>query len=122
MICIGALILLHARMGGYIKELGINVIAVLILMITVFSWWHVNQLETGLHSYGFTSGIMFWLFIVYAIESAVMTIGISCCFFRFPDRKIPASRISDLVFPVSFFLLAFIFMIVFVNLAILNKG
>tara|TARA_B110000014_G_C20126556_1_gene600742 strand:- start:1269 stop:3383 length:2115 start_codon:yes stop_codon:yes gene_type:complete len=121
MICIGALILLHARMGGYIKELGINVIAVLILMITVFSWWHVNQLETGLHSYGFTSGIMFWLFIVYAIESAVMTIGISCCFFRFPDRKIPLAGYR-LVFPVSFFLLAFIFMIVFVNLAILNKG
>ncbi|NCG27246.1 MAG: hypothetical protein GWP42_06870 [Verrucomicrobiales bacterium] len=121
MICIGALILLHARMGGYIKELGINVIAVLILMITVFSWWHVNQLETGLHSYGFTSGIMFWLFIVYAIESAVMTIGISCCFFRFPDRKIPLTGYR-LVFPVSFFLLAFIFMIVFVNLAILNKG
>ncbi|NRB45719.1 MAG: cytochrome c biogenesis protein CcsA [Verrucomicrobiales bacterium] len=121
MICIGAIILLHARMGGYIKELGINVMAVLILMITVFSWWHVNQLETGLHSYGFTSGIMFWLFIVYAIESAVMALGLSCYFFRFPERKarIAAYRLglAD-VFPVSFFLLAFCFTIIFVKLAL----
>ena len=125
MICIGALILLHARMGGYIKELGINVIAVLILMITVFSWWHVNQLETGLHSYGFTSGIMFWLFIVYAIESAVITMGISCSIFRVPERKarLAAYRLSlsDL-FPLAFFLLAFIFTIVFVNLAKISTG
>ncbi|MBA71641.1 MAG: hypothetical protein CMO73_03105 [Verrucomicrobiales bacterium] len=125
MICIGALILLHARMGGYIKQLGINVLAVLILMITVFSWWHVNQLETGLHSYGFTSGIMFWLFIVYAIESAVMTIGLSCSFLRVPERMARLARyrfkFAD-VFPVSFFLLAFIFTIVFVKLALMNKG
>jgi ABC-type transport system involved in cytochrome c biogenesis permease subunit len=119
MICIGAIILLHARMGGYIKELGINIMAVLILMITVFSWWHVNQLETGLHSYGFTSGIMFWLFIVYAIESAVMTLGLSCCFFRFPERKGQLRGVRT-VFSVSFFLLAFIFTIVFVNLAVLT--
>ena len=123
MICIGALILLHARMGGYIKELGINVLAVLILMITVFSWWHVNQLETGLHSYGFTSGIMFWLFIVYGIESAVISLGISCHFFRFPQRKkTQTAHLKNTVFPVSFFLLAFIFTIVFVNLALMNKG
>ncbi|MEO1861369.1 MAG: cytochrome c biogenesis protein CcsA [Verrucomicrobiales bacterium] len=119
MICIGAIILLHAKMGGYIKELGINVMAVLILMITVFSWWHVNQLETGLHSYGFTSGIMFWLFIVYAIESAVMSLGLSCCFFRFPERKGQLGGVRT-VFSVSFFLLAFIFTIVFVNLALLT--
>jgi ABC-type transport system involved in cytochrome c biogenesis permease subunit len=119
MICIGAIILLHARMGGYIKELGINIMAVLILMITVFSWWHVNQLETGLHSYGFTSGIMFWLFIVYAIESAVMTLGLSCSFFRFPERKGQLGGVRT-VFSVSFFLLAFIFTIVFVNLAVLT--
>ena len=121
MICIGAIILLHARMGGYIKELGINVMAVLILMITVFSWWHVNQLETGLHSYGFTSGIMFWLFIVYAIECAVMTIGISCSFLRSPERKARLAGYKfglDDVFPVSFFLLAFCFTIIFVTLAL----
>jgi len=121
MICIGALILLHARMGGYIKELGINLMAVLILMITVFSWWHVNQLETGLHSYGFTSGIMFWLFIVYAVECAVITIGISCSFLRFPERKarLVTKRfiLADL-FPVSFFLLAFCFTVIFAKLAL----
>ena len=110
MICLGALIMLHARMGGYIKDLGMNVIAVLILVITVFSWWHVNQLETGLHSYGFTSGIMRWLYIVYAIECAVITVGLSC--YRSSKKgffHLPAA--------VSFFLLAFIFTVAFVTMA-----
>ena len=111
MICLGALIMLHARMGGYIKDLGMNIIAVVILVITVFSWWHVNQLETGLHSYGFTSGIMFWLYIVYAIECAVITVGLSCYsrskkgFFNTP-------------LAISFFLLAFVFTVAFVTLAV----
>jgi hypothetical protein len=113
MICLGALIMLHARMGGYIKDLGMNIIAVLILVITVFSWWHVNQLETGLHSYGFTSGIMFWLYVVYAIECGVMAIGISCYNFR---RK----NIFNSVAFISLFLLAFIFAVTFITLAANN--
>ncbi len=75
MICLGGLILLHARMGGYIRDLGISMCAVLIGIITIFSWWHVNQLETGLHSYGFTSGIMFWILLSYGIEGAVLALG-----------------------------------------------
>jgi len=110
MICLGALIMLHARMGGYIKDLGMNIIAVVILVITVFSWWHVNQLETGLHSYGFTSGIMFWLYIVYAIECAFITIGLSC-------YRINKKSLFNKPLAISFFLLAFIFTITFVTLA-----
>ena len=113
MICLGALIMLHARMGGYIKDLGMNIIAVLILVITVFSWWHVNQLETGLHSYGFTSGIMFWLYVVYAIECGVMAIGISCYNFK---RK---NAFNSVAF-ISLFLLAFIFAVTFMTLAVNN--
>ena len=113
MICLGALIMLHARMGGYIKDLGMNIIAVLILIITVFSWWHVNQLETGLHSYGFTSGIMFWLYVVYAIECGVMAIGISC--YR-SKRKTVFNSVAF----ISFFLLAFIFSVTFITLAVNN--
>lgn len=111
MICLGALIMLHARMGGYIKDLGMNIIAVVILVITVFSWWHVNQLETGLHSYGFTSGIMFWLYVVYAIECAVITVGLSC---YSPSRK----GFLNTPMAISFFLLAFVFTIAFVTLAV----
>jgi len=58
MICLGGILLLHARMGGYIRDLGISMFAVFIATITVFSWWHVNQLETGLHSYGFTPPVL----------------------------------------------------------------
>ena len=111
MICLGALIMLHARMGGYIKDLGMNIIAVVILVITVFSWWHVNQLETGLHSYGFTSGIMFWLYVVYAIECAVITVGLSC---YSPSKK----GFLNTPMAISFFLLAFVFTVAFVTLAV----
>ena len=111
MICLGALIMLHARMGGYIKDLGMNVIGFLILVITVlFLGGMLTNSETGLHSYGFTSGIMRWLYIVYAIECAVITVGLSC--YRSSKKgffHVPAA--------VSFFLLAFIFTVAFVTMA-----
>jgi len=34
-------------------------------------WWHVKQLDTGLHSYGSAPGILRKLFTFYGIESAV---------------------------------------------------
>ena len=81
MICLGALALLHARMGGFIRDLGVCMAAVFILMITFFSWWHVNELGVGLHSYGFTSGVMFWLTLTYITESIVIGFGV-WVFFR----------------------------------------
>ncbi|MCP4849651.1 MAG: cytochrome c biogenesis protein CcsA [Verrucomicrobiaceae bacterium] len=84
MICIGILVMLHARMGGLIKDLGISMFAVFVSIITVFSWWHVNQLETGLHSYGFTDGIMFWLYLTYGIEFSVIALGVIAHFGIFP--------------------------------------
>ena len=84
MICIGILVMLHARMGGLIKDLGVSIMAVLVGIITVFSWWHVNQLETGLHSYGFTDGIMFWLYLTYGIEFSVIALGFIAYFGIFP--------------------------------------
>jgi ABC-type transport system involved in cytochrome c biogenesis permease subunit len=87
MICIGILVMLHARMGGLIKDLGISMVAVFVGIITVFSWWHVNQLETGLHSYGFTDGIMFWLYLVYGIEFSVIALGVLAFFNPFGRRQ-----------------------------------
>ena len=37
----------------------------------VFAWWGVNQLNVGLHSYGFTSGI-FWVLVGVGIAEAVV--------------------------------------------------
>ncbi|MBI2434254.1 MAG: hypothetical protein HYV26_15465, partial [Candidatus Hydrogenedentes bacterium] len=41
-----------------------------------FSWWGVNLLGVGLHSYGFTSGIMNMLMIYWIAECAVIALGI----------------------------------------------
>ena len=67
LIVLWCLIILHARMGGYLKEWGLHIASVLGAIVVAFSWWGVNLLGTGLHSYGFTEGIggavkMFYLF------------------------------------------------------------
>jgi len=75
MIVLWQLAILHWRMGGYIKDFGLAMTAVFNAIIVAFSWFGVNLLGVGLHSYGFTSGIALALTIFYAIESAVLFIA-----------------------------------------------
>ncbi|MES2439267.1 MAG: cytochrome c biogenesis protein CcsA [Verrucomicrobiota bacterium] len=56
LIVLWTLAILHARLGGYIKEWGLHFAAVFTGAVVTFSWWHVNFLNTGLHNYGFTAG------------------------------------------------------------------
>ncbi len=56
LIVLWTLAILHARLGGYIKEWGIHFAAVFTAIVVTFSWWHVNFLGVGLHNYGFTAG------------------------------------------------------------------
>jgi ABC-type transport system involved in cytochrome c biogenesis permease subunit len=46
-------IILHARWGGYARERGIMAMAIFGNVITSLSWFGVNMLGIGLHSYGF---------------------------------------------------------------------
>jgi ABC-type transport system involved in cytochrome c biogenesis permease subunit len=46
-------ITLHARWGGYIRERGLALMTVFGNIITSLSWFGVNMLGVGLHSYGF---------------------------------------------------------------------
>jgi ABC-type transport system involved in cytochrome c biogenesis permease subunit len=46
-------IILHARWGGYARDRGIAMMAVFGNVITSLSWFGVNMLGIGLHSYGF---------------------------------------------------------------------
>ena len=75
MIILGELAILHARMGRYIRELGICMSAIAIGGIVAFSWWGVNLLGVGLHSYGWTSGVFNALIIYYGLELTVLLIG-----------------------------------------------
>jgi len=54
-------LILHARWGGMIKERGLMAMAVFGNIITSFSWFGVNMLGIGLHSYGFMDKAFPWL-------------------------------------------------------------
>ena len=53
---IPSLIILHCRLAGWMKGWGIHLMSILGGSVVVFSWWGVNMLEVGLHSYGFIKG------------------------------------------------------------------
>ncbi|MCC6699207.1 MAG: cytochrome c biogenesis protein CcsA [Candidatus Hydrogenedentes bacterium] len=82
MIVLWELAILHARMGGYIRDLGLAVSSVFCGMIVAFSWWGVNLLGVGLHSYGFTSGIMQSLVVFWGLETVVMLAGLYVWFLQ----------------------------------------
>ena len=63
MIVLWTLAILHARIGGIIKDWGIHLASIFTACIIAFSWWHVNFLGVGLHNYGFTAGKnTIWIF------------------------------------------------------------
>lgn len=75
MIVLWALVILHARLGGYIKEWGLHVASMFTAVVVTFSWWHVNFLGVGLHNYGFTAGEnAIWIF--YATIGVLMAFAI----------------------------------------------
>jgi ABC-type transport system involved in cytochrome c biogenesis permease subunit len=74
LIVLWTLSILHARLGGYIKEWGLHFAAVFTAAVVTFSWWHVNFLGVGLHNYGFTAGkSTIWLF--YSVILAILIFG-----------------------------------------------
>ncbi len=75
LICLCMLATLHARNGGYIRDMGIHLAAVFTGSVVAFSWWGVNLLGVGLHSYGFTSGIWTVTFIFWTTQAAVIALG-----------------------------------------------
>ena len=54
-------IILHARWGGFIRQRGLMIMALFGNVITSFSWFGVNMLGVGLHSYGFMNRALPWL-------------------------------------------------------------
>ncbi|MEM6910716.1 MAG: cytochrome c biogenesis protein CcsA [Verrucomicrobiota bacterium] len=76
MIVLWQLAILHARLGGFIKDTLVNIWAMVGAIIVIFSWWHVNQLGVGLHSYGFTSGIQRGLMLSYGFALIVIGLGV----------------------------------------------
>lgn len=68
-------LVLHARWGGMVKEQGLAALAVGGNIATAWSWFGVNELGVGLHSYGFTEGALFWLGTFIASQMIIGGLG-----------------------------------------------
>jgi hypothetical protein len=69
-------IILHARWGGYARERGIAVLTVFGNIVTSLSWFGVNMLGVGLHSYGFMDQAFGPLFAFIVSQLAIIGLGI----------------------------------------------
>jgi ABC-type transport system involved in cytochrome c biogenesis permease subunit len=62
-------IIFHARLAGMLKEFGIALASVFACVVVITSWFGINLLGVGLHSYGFTNGLATALYAYYAFEA-----------------------------------------------------
>ena len=69
-------LVLHARWGGMVKDRGLAVLAVLGNVCVSWSWFGVNELGVGLHSYGFTEGVLMVLGLFCL--SQLLVAGMGC--------------------------------------------
>jgi ABC-type transport system involved in cytochrome c biogenesis permease subunit len=68
-------ITLHARWGGFIRQRGLMIMAIFGNVVTSFSWFGVNMLGVGLHSYGFMQKAFPWLAGFIISQLALMAIA-----------------------------------------------
>lgn len=81
LIVLWTLAILHARLGGYLREWGLHFASLFTAIVVTFSWWHVNFLGVGLHNYGFTAGKdTIWGF--YIAIMVALTFGVIAMIFE----------------------------------------
>lgn len=85
MIVLMCLVILHARLGGYIREVGLHCCNLILGCIVVFSWFGVNQLGVGLHAYGFTDGTWPKIYGFWLSQGVLLLAGL---WFAWKDRKL----------------------------------
>jgi ABC-type transport system involved in cytochrome c biogenesis permease subunit len=68
-------IILHARWGGFIRQRGLMIMALFGNIVTSFSWFGVNMLGVGLHSYGFMQKAFPWLVGFMISQLALMCVA-----------------------------------------------
>ena len=69
-------LILHARWGGLVRDRGIANLAVFGNIVTSFSWFGVNMLGIGLHSYGFMDAAFKWLVAFVASQVVIIGLGL----------------------------------------------
>ena len=68
--------ILHARWGGIVRERGLMNLAIFGNIVTSFSWFGVNMLGIGLHSYGFTDAAFKWLILFISTQVFIILLGL----------------------------------------------
>ena len=77
MIVLMNLIILHARLGGYIKEVGLHCANIVLGIVVAFSWFGTNQLGVGLHAYGAMEGAWKWLYMFWGFMAFMLLAGMT---------------------------------------------
>jgi len=77
MIVLWNALVLHARWGAMIKQRGLAVLTTAGNIAVSWSWFGVNELGVGLHSYGFTEGVLFNLAVAIAIHLSIIILGLT---------------------------------------------
>jgi ABC-type transport system involved in cytochrome c biogenesis permease subunit len=68
-------LILHARLGGLVRERGFMILAIVGNAITAWSWFGTNMLGIGLHSYGFMDGAWYALHGFILFNLAIVLLG-----------------------------------------------
>ncbi|RAP32023.1 hypothetical protein DID75_05495 [Candidatus Marinamargulisbacteria bacterium SCGC AG-410-N11] len=66
--------ILHFRLSGWIQTRGLMGMAILGNIVTSFSWFGVNMLGIGLHSYGFMEQAFFWLILFIISQLMIVSL------------------------------------------------
>ena len=68
-------LILHLRWGGMIRERGLINCAIFGNVVTSWSWFGVNMLGIGLHSYGFMDSAFKWLMLFVISQGVLIVLG-----------------------------------------------
>ncbi|OYW72574.1 MAG: hypothetical protein B7Z37_24435 [Verrucomicrobia bacterium 12-59-8] len=92
MIVLMCLVILHARLGGYIREIGLHCCNLILGCIVIFSWFGVNQLGVGLHAYGFTDGIWPKIYAYWLSQVLMLCYGV---FLALRERRVKTLKVES---------------------------
>ncbi len=90
MIVLWNALVLHARWDGLVKDRGLALLAIGGNIVTSWSWFGVNQLGVGLHSYGFTEGVLVALGLFCASQILMIAAGLVPLRYWWSNRRAPA--------------------------------
>lgn len=68
-------IILHVRWAGLVQTRGLACLAILGNIVTAWSWFGVNMLGVGLHSYGFMDAAFWWLVAFVASQLGLVLLA-----------------------------------------------